>query len=309
MTLTQLRYALALDVHRHFGRAAEACFVSQPTLSMQVAKLEAHLGYPLFDRSRSPLAPTDAGEVFLRKAQRILLDVEDLEAKPSAGFMRGEIRLGVLPTVAPYLLPALLREVRVRFPDLTLSIFEVQTETALERLNRDLLDAAWIATEPQDWPYPVRTLGSETFVVYTSDASLLAEYTLLPRALVQEIPLLLLGEGHCFRDQVLSLCGDHPHRTRGLTMETGSIETLRHIVDAVGGTTIIPVSALPFLDARKQNQVRFFAPPSPSRTHRLVFGGTIRKRFILNNVAELLASILMSTNAYSLDATTVDSGA
>lgn len=292
MTLTQIRYALALDVHRHFGRAAEACFVSQPTLSTQVAKLEAHLGYALFDRSRSPLIPTDAGEVFLRKAQRIMLDVEDLEAKPSAPYVQGEIRLGVLPTVAPYLLPALLREVRTQFPHLTVSIHEVQTDTAFSRLRQDLLDAAWIATEPPDWPYPVRSVGSERFVVYTSDVSLLAEYTLLPRALVQDIPLLLLGEGHCFRDQVLSLCGDHPRRTPGLSMETGSIETLRHIVDAVGGTTIIPVSALPFLDARQRSQVRFFAPPSPSRTHRLVYGGTVRKRFILNNLAELLSKHL-----------------
>lgn len=292
MTLTQIRYAVALDKHRHFGRAAEACFVSQPTLSTQVAKLEAHLGYALFDRSRAPLLPTDAGEIFLRKAASILMDIDDLEAHPAEAVVEGEIRLGVLPTVAPYLLPTLLRTFRTQFPTLTLSIYEVQTEVALNRLKQDLLDAAWLATSPPDWPYPVHSVGDESFVVYSSDPSLLAAYTFLPRALMQEIPLLLLGEGHCFRDQVLSLCGDLPNRTPGLSMETGSIETLRHIVDAVGGTTIIPISALPFLDQEKRQQVRAFAPPAPSRTHRLVFGGSIRKRSVLNALAHLLEDLL-----------------
>jgi len=294
MTLTQIRYALALDVYRHFGRAAEACFVTQPTLSTQLAKLEAHLGYALYDRSRSPIVPTDAGEVFLHKARRIVRDLDDLEATPetSGAQMQGEIRLGILPTISPYVLPALLRDVRTHFPLLTLSIYEVQTEEGLLRLAKDQLDAAWIATSPPDWPYPVVELGEEPFVVYTSISSLLEGYTFLPKALIRDIPLLLLGEGHCFRDQVLSLCGDRGNRTPGLSLQTGSIETLRHVVQHLGGTTIIPAIALPFLTQTERAYVRAFAPPAPSRHHRFVFGGTVRKRTLLRMLAQLASTVV-----------------
>lgn len=248
MTLTELRYLVNLDKERHFGRAAERSFVSQPTLSVAVKKLEDELGVPLFERNRGEARPTPVGERIIAQARRVLAEaalIEDL-AKQGHDELTGALRLGAIYTVGPYLLPALVPLLRRRTPQMPLMIEENFTAVLLEQLRANELDVVLVAQ-------PIDTDGLRTWALYDEPFVALlppdhrwAGESAIPSRRLAEEKLLLLGPGHCFREQVIEACpkcvdpdsgGPRPH--------TGSsLETIRHMVASGLGITVVPRSSV-----------------------------------------------------------------
>ena len=282
MTLQQLRYILALDDHRHFSAAAEACFVSQPTLTMQVKKLEESLGFPLFDRQVHPIVPTAMGEGFIARARQIMSQVGDLETwvNQEQEALAGTYRVGIIPTLAPFVLPRVLPDLASNADGIELIVREVTSERMLEELKAGSLDVGILVT-PADEP-AIREIPmyNEPFMIFghpdgKRDA---------PRAnwKPEDLPtdrLLLLEEGHCFRDQMLSLCARNRSSWSAVRYESGSIAALQALVRADMGYTLIPALAA---DAERDAEfLRTFADPAPVREVSLVVHNSFpRERFL-----------------------------
>ena len=281
MTLQQLRYLEALDKHRNFGRAAEACNVTQPTLTMQLRKLEDEMGVVIFDRSRQPIQPTPAGDIILAKAREILFHADQLYnfVKGEHTNLAGTFQLGVIPTLAPYLLPRFLPQFSASHPDTNLIIREVQTDRILELLREGSLDIGLLATPLNDPSIREIPLFNEPFRLYTLDAE--QPDPVAMDALPDE-GLLLLEEGHCFRAQTLELCG---RRVRGgmpnLDYRSGSIEALKALVRSGMGYTLVPALSAGKDDLR---YLRSFAAPEPVREISLV----VHKTFVRERLLEVL---------------------
>lgn len=280
MTLTQLRYLVAVDTHRHFGRAAEACCVSQPTLSMQLHKLEETLGVEVFDRSRKPVVPTDLGRRLVAQARVALRECDrmaDLVAE-NEGVVAGELRLGVIPTLAPYLLPLVIPAFLARYPQVRVVVRERLTADTLDALAADELDAGLIATDQSQPGIEAEALFAEPFVAYVAPGHPLAAQPVIAPADLLVDDLWLLAEGHCLRDQVLDLCGRAAAGTQALRFEGGNLETLRIMVEHIGGLTLFPFLATRFLTDAQRSRLRPLAPPAPFRDVRLVRGRGYLKR-------------------------------
>ena len=272
MTLTELRYIVAVAREGHFGRAAEACCVSQPTLSLGVKKLEEELGLMLFERGHHEVLVTPAGRRILEQASRILEESNALKrmARESTDPLATPLRLGAIYTVGPYLLPALLPAVKERAPRMTLIVEESYTAILSKRLKSGALDAA-ILSLPFDEPgIQTETLYEEPFVLLLPSCHPLArQETVAPRQLRTET-LLLLGKGHCFRDQILEFCPDcgKPAEDDDLqiALEGGSLETIRYMVASGAGITVLPATAA-CADRFPQRllSIRRFSGPQPSR--------------------------------------------
>jgi LysR family hydrogen peroxide-inducible transcriptional activator len=238
MNLRDLRYLLALADHAHFGRAAEACGVSQPTLSVQLRKLEGELGVMLFERGRAGVTPTEAGGRLLGHARAAVAEADALLAlaRSLRDPLAGRFRLGIIPTLAPYLLPLVFAPLRERLPALEIEPWEDQTAALLERLRAHELDAALLATPALQPGLEARELFAEPFL-----AALPPDHPLAARAEVSEAELapdiLVLAEGHCLRDQALAACGS---AASGGTLRAASLPTLLNMVAAGYGTTLIP---------------------------------------------------------------------
>jgi LysR family hydrogen peroxide-inducible transcriptional activator len=293
MTFTQLEYLIALDTYRHFATAAESCYVTQPTLSMQIQKLEDELGVKLFDRSKQPVVPTEIGEVVIRQA-RILLR-EALKTKEMVdehkGTVAGEMRVGIIPTLAPYLLPLFLENFIQKYPQVKLKIIELTTENLISKLNKDLIDVGIVATPLQDDRIFEQPLFYEEFVAYVSEseAAYQKEYILSEDIDVNR--LWLLEEGHCIRGQILNICElrkQNAHN-RNFEYESGSIETLKRMVEHYGGVTILPELSLRDLSAKQRAQIRRFQTPTPVREVSLV---TLRHHLKRGPIEAMKAEIL-----------------
>lgn len=303
MTLTQLAYLVALDDHRHFGRAAEQCYVSQPTLSTQIQKLEEELGAQLFDRSRQPVLPTDLGRRVIAQARIVLREsarIRDIVAEDESE-VAGELRLGVLPTLAPYLLPLVTHRFAAAFPRVAVTILELPTQRLLEMLATDQLDAALIATEENDAGLHVRTLFNERFVAYVSPGHRLADAEMIAVTDLDLADLWLLSDGHCFRDQVLDVCGQSD-ALRGIQrhthFESGNIETLRKMVEWSGGMTLLPYLATLYLsDEQRARYVKPFADPAPSRDVRIAYARPFLKRRLIDAYVDTLLQALPDLGA------------
>jgi LysR family hydrogen peroxide-inducible transcriptional activator len=294
MTLAQLSYIVALDSYRHFARAAQHCHVTQPTLSMQVQKLERELGVELFDRSKHPVEPTDLGRQIIEQARVILGESARMrEIIAEAGEeVAGELRIGILPTLAPYLLPRFVLELVRRYPRISLQIEELQTHQILSALRADHLDAALVAT-PTTVPGLIeRPLFEEPFVAYISTGHRLhARQRIRSEDLTLE-DLWLLNEGHCFRDQVLALCGERAKSPRRIEFESGNLETLKRLVETNGGLTLLPYLATADLTEEERKRIRPFHAPTPTRLIRLIQRKTYLKRSLIEAfVTELLRCI------------------
>ena len=230
MTLTQLQYIIAVDNHRHFARAAESCFVTQPTLSMQIHKLEEELGVTVFDRSRKPLQPTDIGIKILEQARTVVNEEKRINEiiQQHKGEIAGSFRLAIIPTVASTLLPRFLKCFISQYPKVNLEIEELQTKVILERLKNGLLDAAILATPLKQDGIMEKPLYYEPFMAYTpTDHRLFKEKFIDNSDLIAD-DILLLHEGHCFRNSVIKLCNSMFDKTKnsGVKLESGSFETL-----------------------------------------------------------------------------------
>ena len=269
ITLTELRYLVALDKERHFGRAAKRAFVSQPTLSVAVKKLEGELGVTVFERNRGEARVTPIGRRIIEQAYRVLGEVSTLESVAEQGRdeLAGPLRLGVIYTVGPYLLPHLIPRLREATPDMPLVIEENFTGTLTQQLRNNELDAVIVAM-PYDVPgLSTWALYDESFVVVMpQNHPWTARDEIDANDLAGE-DLLLLGPGHCFRDQVLDICAECRDAERDRQTQAGSsLETIRHMVASGLGITVLPRSSIPGLSEESRLlETRPFAGESPTR--------------------------------------------
>ncbi|TYR35404.1 LysR family transcriptional regulator [Sphingobacterium phlebotomi] len=274
MTLVQLEYIIAVDTYRSFVAAAEHCYVTQPTLSMQIQKLEESLGAKIFDRSRQPVVPTEIGEKIIRQARVALNESKKIEEllQEERGVISGELKLGVIPTVAPYLLPDVLTKILQKYPQLQLQIWEYTTERIIQELKTGRLDCGILSTPLQETGIEETPLYYETFVAYVSEKSPLYEKKIVTTDEIANEKLWLLNEGHCMRGQVLNICHYKHNQAADGTFEynTGSVETLKRMVDINGGITILPEMSILAYDEDQLNHVRYFKTPEPVREISLV---------------------------------------
>lgn len=273
LTLKQLRYFDALARHLHFGRAAEACSISQPALSLQVKELEAMVGAPLVERSTRQIRLTPVGEALLQKSRQILIAVEELDnlVRASRGPLAGRLRLGVIPTVAPYFLPGLIAALSRPLPDLDVQLREAVTGALIDDLLAGRLDLAVVALPISEPSLRELALFDEDFVLVRPLED--ADKPVPSPAMLQTMRLLLLEEGHCFRDQALSFCrfgGQQPRRL----MEGSSLSTLVQMVGAGMGVTFIPDMAVGLETRSADVAVCRFPRPRPSRTVGMVWRAT-----------------------------------
>ena len=276
MTLTELRYLVALARERHFGRAAEACQVSQPTLSAAIRKLEEHLGMTLFERRPREVRVTHEAEPIIAQAQRVLEQADVLEqmASQKKDQLGAPLRIGAIFTVAPYLFPVIVPRIRQAAPNMPLFIEENYTHVLRGKLERGELDAIIVALPFSGGGLVRASMYEESFSVLLPTGHPWSEQQAIKPDQLLEETLLLLGEGHCFRDQVLELCPaiDSQNQKNLVQIEGGSLETLRHMVAGGLGITILPDSAL-HTSAYDEEvfAVRPFVKPVPTRTIALVW--------------------------------------
>ena len=277
MTLDQLRYLLAVDEQRSFRRAAEAVHVSQPALSMQVRKLEAMLGLRVFDRSKQPVVVTSDGQRVLSQARAIVREADHMVdvLGNTGGELTGRYRLGVIPTLAASLLPRVLPAFIDRHPLVSLVIEELQTEVMLERLAQDQLDGGFAATPLAAHGIHELPVLHEPLYLYAPAGHALLRKKSVRQSELWEARLWIMGEGHCFRSQVLHLCKAHrPMQTDAgaeVVFESGSFETLVHLVDAGLGVTLLPELSTLSLPARARDRQLRPLSPRISREVSLVF--------------------------------------
>ncbi|SEN40271.1 transcriptional regulator, LysR family [Loktanella fryxellensis] len=270
LTIKHLRYAVALADHRHFGRAADASFVSQPALSMQVRDLEERLGLPVFERGPRIVRLTDFGETLIARARDILRSVDELGdvAQAARGGQIGRLRLGVIPTVAPYLLPRLIGALTLQYPGLDLQVRETLTPRLIEDLGAGLLDAAIVALPVSEPALTEVPLLDEDFVLIRPAAD--AGRPVPDAAQLRQMRLLLLEEGHCFRDQALAFCGVGTARPREW-LDGSALATLVQMVGAGIGVTLIPDMAVPVETRAAPVCVQRFAGTPPQRRIGMVW--------------------------------------
>jgi LysR family transcriptional regulator, hydrogen peroxide-inducible genes activator len=300
MNFQQLQYIVALDDTRHFARAAAQCYVSQPTLSAMVRKLEDELGAALFDRDTSPVQVTALGEAVVAQSRLILAELDRLKEIVSSEKegIRGKLRIGIIPTVAPFLLPLFLGSFIIAHPGLELELHELTTRQILRRIERRDLDAGIMAI-PLPWPgMRELPLYEEPFLVYSADPKdPYAEKNIMAPRDIDRDKLWLLEEGHCLREQVVNLCELQRESSRfhNLKYEAGSIDSLKRIVDANQGITILPsLATVPFSPAERE-RLRSFVDPVPVRQIGLV----VSRYFVRDAVLSALShSIVEAVQPY-----------
>lgn len=275
MTLTQLEYVVAVDTHRRFQVAADRCFVTQPTLSMQLQKLEEELGVKIFDRTKQPVMPTEIGLAIIAQARIVLKEAGIIHqlVNDQKNIMSGELRIGIIPTLAPYLLPTLFKHMRSKYPQLNLIVKETITEEIIQELKQNRLDCALVVTPLKDAAIREDALFYEELFVYVSRKNALYDKKYVLAQDIDPGELWLLEEGHCFRSQILNLCELRKSGDLHFKYETGNIESLRRMVDKSHGITILPELAVMEFSKPQLKLVKKLKEPSPVRevslaTHR-----------------------------------------
>jgi LysR family transcriptional regulator, hydrogen peroxide-inducible genes activator len=274
MTITQLEYVVAIDIHRHFAMAADHCHVTQPTLSMQVSKLEQELGLKIFDRSKLPVVPTEHGKEIIAQAKRILAEVSVIGdiVQNKKGIFQGQLKVGIIPTLAPYLLPLFVKSFAKKYPQVKLIVNELTTDILIERLREGKVDAAILVTPLQEAGFREYVLFYEELLVYVSKKNQLFNKEYVLSKDIDPSKLWLLEEGHCFRSQIENLCELKKVAKEGrlFEYEAGSIETLRKMVEINDGITILPELATTDLRSSQLQLLRKFKSPAPMREVSLV---------------------------------------
>ena len=289
MNLRDLKYLLALADHKHFGRAAAACFVSQPTLSTQIRKLEDELGVPLVERAPRKVMLTPAGRDAAERARRIVAEVEQMKeaARRSQDPEAGTVRLGMFPTLGPYLLPHVVPRIRARFPHLELLLVEEKSDVLLSRLREGKLDAGLLALPVADDQLHTEFLFEEPFVLAVPESHPLAQRGSLTLAELSHQQLLLLEDGHCLREQALDVCRLSGANEKSEFRAT-SLETLRQMVAADVGITLLPALAVKPPVARSPNiHLLGFSDSHPSRRIAMVW----RKSSAMSGFLQVFAQV------------------
>lgn len=244
LSLVQLQYLTALDEHRHFIKAAQSCFVTQPTLSMQIKKLEEELEVKLFDRSKQPIIPTDVGILVIEQAKKVLNETRKIEniLLEYKGKVTGDLNVAIIPTISPYLMPQLISQISKRFPEIRLNVRELMTDEIVSLLQKDHLDVGIVATPLEIDGMVEKPIFYERFCLYLNPSHPAYHLEDVEAKMLLEDKLWLLSEGNCFRDQAVNLCAlRHSSALKNsFNYESGSIETLIRIVNLEGGATVIP---------------------------------------------------------------------
>ena len=285
MTITQLEYVVALDTHRNFATAARHCFVTQPTLSMQIKKLEEELEVTLFDRNKKPVVPTDIGQQVVEQAHLSLQSLKKIEGlvRRHADDLSGTLRIGIIPTLSPYLLPRVLPTLATKYPNLDLEIEELLSDQIIEKLHKDRLDVClWVANRAEHHLVNI-PLFYERFLIYLPDDHSYSRETVALDELDMK-QMWLLKEGHCFRDQVATFCGGAQETNHHANFLSGSLETLKKIVDQHYGFTLLPELAILDLPPKQRRNVRSFKNIQPLREVSL----TYHQRFSREKLVQVL---------------------
>lgn len=294
MTLTQLSYIVAVDKYRHFATAAQKIYITQPTLSMQIQKLEDELGVLIFDRSKSPVIPTEIGIKIIEQAKVMLSGAKHIEdiAALEDGELKGSFRIGIIPTVAPYLVPLFLKNFISSYPKIELVFVEALTSQILEGLNSDDLDVGIIATASSSSLFE-KPLYLEPFMGYISPGHSMAGNDKLKLGDLYSEDLWLLNEGHCFRDQVIKLCRkENQKNNQGNVMfESGNLETLKRLVEQDFGVTLMPYLAMKDASGNEKGVIKSFEAPVPTRKIRLVYS----REFLKNNLIDALGDVIIDS--------------
>lgn len=275
ITLTQLEYIVAVDTFRHFGKAAENCFITQPTLSMQIKKLEEDLEVIIFDRSKQPLIPTDVGRRIIDQARIALQEAHKINniIKEHKNLISGELKIGIIPTLAPYLLPLFVGNYKRKYPNINIKVEELTTMNIVDHLNRDLLDVGILVTPLKEERINEKPAFYEGMLLYLHDDHPLAKKSGIRLKDIATPEIWLLSDGHCFRDQVINLCSFKGAANSALPFhfEAGSLETVMNIIDREGGMTIIPELATLGMSEQRFEHVRSFTDINPLREVSLVY--------------------------------------
>lgn len=293
MTIIQLNYIVAVDKHKNFGVAAQSCDVTQPTLSMQIHKLEEQLGVILFDRSEQPIKTTAIGALLVKQARIILRETQSFydmvhEEKDEAN---GELRIGVIPTIAPYLMPLFLKDFMSHNPQLKIIVEELQTSQIVQKLEDSQLDVGLLVTPIEKDGLKTEPLFYEPFLAYVSEKSPLYKSTKVDQKDLNSSDLWLLTDGHCFREQSLLICKNrkkHSDENKNLLFESASLETLKRLIDQENGFTLLPYLAT--LDVVSTKKLKEFNGPVPTREVSLIYNSYFRK----NKVKESLIKAIQS---------------
>jgi LysR family hydrogen peroxide-inducible transcriptional activator len=293
MTLTQLSYTLAVAEEGNFTQAAEKCFVTQPTLSMQVQKLEEELDVKIFNRNTKPIVLTAIGRKILQQAKTIIEESKRMDdiVSMEKGFVGGDFKLGIIPTVMPTLLPLFLKVFINKFPKVNLKIEELNTATITEDLSSGKLDAG-IAATPLDHPKLIeKPLYYEPFVSYIPESHPLSKLKNLQVEDLDKMDILVLEDGHCFREHVLNIC-----QTRGsmknFDLKSGSFETLIHLANEGMGMTLLPYLQTRNLSAEDQKNIRCFENPEPAREISLIYAKSQLKLPVVDALSQTIEGVI-----------------
>lgn len=293
MTIVQLEYIVAVDTYRSFVVAAEKCFVTQPTLSMQVQKLEDTLGVKLFDRSKQPVTPTEIGVDIIQQARIMLGESEKIKEIISdrQRELSGELKVGIIPTISPYILPKVLRGFIEKYPQVKLVVWEQTTEQIIQQLKLGTLDCGILSTPLHESALKEIPVFYENFVAYASKNSKLSKKKNITPDDIDMEEIWVLNEGHCMREQVLNIC-QRRKSTQGFQhfeYNTGSVETLKRMVEQNNGATILPELALADMSEKQMEKVRYFKSPEPAREVSIV----IQKNFLKRRMVEALKNEIL----------------
>ncbi len=301
MTITQLQYVLAVAEHKNFTLAAEKCFVTQPTLSMQIQKIEEELNILIFDRSKKPIQLTAIGQKIVEQAKNIVNEAGKIKdiVEFQKGFIGGEFRIGIIPTIMPTLLPMFLNNFIKKYPKIKLIIEELNTDEIITRLKNGHLDAAIAATPLEDEKIKEIVLYYEPFVAYIPENFAISQKNEIEVPDLNIEDILLLQDGHCFRDGILNLCKNQNSTTRNsFQLESGSFETLIKLADEGLGTTLLPYLHTLNLNEKDKLKLRQFKEPKPAREVSLIYPKSELKIHIIDALRNTISGVVKGAIAF-----------
>jgi LysR family hydrogen peroxide-inducible transcriptional activator len=295
MTITQLKYVLAVAEHQNFTKAAEKTFVTQPTLSMQIQKLEEELDILIFDRSKKPIELTSVGRKIVSQAKNIVNESERMQdvVDQEKGFIGGDFRLGIIPTIMPTLLPMFLKNFTTKYPKVHLKIEELSTEEIIHKLKDGHIDAAIAATPLQNENIKERVLYYEPFVGYIPENHRLSKKNIIEVSDLDIDDILLLEDGHCFRDGVINLCRSSKlSHNETFQLESGSFETLIKLSHEGLGMTLLPYLHTLDISEKQHKNLRYFKEPPPAREVSIIYPKSELKLQIIDAMYHVISGIV-----------------
>jgi len=269
MTLIQLEYIIAVDTYRHFVSAADHCHVTQPTLSMQIKKLEEELDVIIFDRNKQPIEPTAIGKKIIGQAQSIIKGKEQITDMilNTRNDLSGDVRIGIIPTIASYLVPLFIPKLVKKYPELNIYVEELMTHQVIEKMKQGKIDVGIVSTPVEEEGLTELPVYFEPFMLFVSEEHKLAEKTTISSRDLKLDEMWLLSDGHCFRNHVINLCGKESYLPKKLkfSYKTGSLEVLMSFVEQNYGYTLLPYLAAINIGSQRTKNIRTFKEPTPKR--------------------------------------------